>query len=167
MSLFDRNYLNTPTLDYLMLADKESLSGLYFATDTIFFKNRTIYNGTYVYLSSGEIHNSLGPAIIVPNSLYYFHHGTAHREGGPAIIHYDRPLIWNGSEWSFEGERRIIEEAYVEDGFFHRLDGPAHHFPQNPSNNRYIIRGKGIAKRDFKSHPEVQKQMVLDLIKNS
>jgi hypothetical protein len=65
--------------------------------------------GAYTYYAMGEIHRTLGPAMIMPHIEKWYRHGKLHRGDGPAIFRTDSPenmfelyveWAWNGSTFS-------------------------------------------------------------------
>lgn len=81
-------------------------------------------------------------------AVFWYKNGKCHREDGPACI-------WDelGWAWLFEGE-------------YHRIGGPATWHPSWPDLYQYYIHGKKFSKKDYWNHPLVVKNALTEILNN-
>jgi hypothetical protein len=93
----------------------------------------TIEDGAEFYRNmAGEMHREDGPALIMPNGVYYhFINGKCHREGGEPAVYTD-----TGTQY------------WYEQGQLHNLNGPA--IIYDDGECEYWIDGIEYSETDYK-----------------
>lgn len=91
-----------------------------------------LQKGVEAWYRHGVLHNTSGPAILMPEGFVWVLYGKRHRENGPAEFY--KKGEYERQEWFQNGKRHRIggpavkdcnEEEWYVDGLLHRDDGPA------------------------------------------
>lgn len=142
--------------------NKHSLNGIFILTEMMPIGNSLWSKDTIFFLKNGEPNNLDGPAIISKNDFgkYTGSYYIPYRKDQPSDISYDKPLIWDGTNYVPDKEAEIKYLRYRNDkGKISRLDGPAYFHENESPKRKYYINNRVMPKKEWLTYPEVKESL--------